>query len=474
MNLEVVIGLEIHAQMNTKSKMFCRCDNDAFGKEPNTLVCPICMGFPGMLPVLSDQVVYKGLKTALALNCSIPELAKFDRKNYFYPDLPKGYQISQFHKPLSLAGYLEVEVEGKTRKIRINRLHIEDDAGKLTHEGGFSYCDYNRSGTPLMEIVTEPDLRSASEAKLFAAELQKVLQYVNTSDADMYKGMMRFDASVSMRPQGEDKLYPRTEIKNLNSFRALESAINFEIKRQTGLWKSGDPQSQGITVGWIDELGKTQFMRAKEGAVDYRYFPEPDLPPLSFKKEEIEKIRQELPELPRARRQRFQNDYQLNDNDLETLTSSKALGDYFEEVVAKSGDLKKSLSFILTFLLKFMKEDSVDVQDLKIKADDLVQLITIINAGTISGNSGKDVILEMYATGKSAAEIIKDKGLQQISNSDELQSICQDIVQNNQKIVEDIRGGKDRAFGALVGQVMAKTKGQANPKMVTEILKGMI
>lgn len=473
--LEVIIGLEVHAQMNTKSKMFCRCDNDAFGKDPNTLVCPICMGFPGMLPALNVEVVNKGVQTALALQCDILPLSKFDRKSYFYPDLPKGYQISQFHKPLSVAGKLDIDLSnGDTKTIRINRLHIEDDAGKLIHEGGFSFCDYNRSGTPLMEIVTEPDMRSPEEAKAFAEILQKLLQYIGSSDADMYKGMMRFDASVSMRPKGEDKLYPRTEVKNLNSFRALESAINYEIRRQTQLWKEGTHQDHDITVGWLDDLGKTHFLRDKEGADDYRYFPEPDLPPLTFTNDYVEQTREGLPELYPAKKKRFEEQYNLSENDLETLTASKDLADYFEKAVQDSGDQKRAQSFILTFLLKFLKEDEKKISECSITVDKLVELIKIINSGEISGNTGKEVIEEMYETGKNASTIIQEKGLKQVSDEGELEGICQNIVNENSKIVEDFKNGKDRAFGALVGKVMAQTKGQANPTIVNDILKKLI
>lgn len=471
---EIVIGLEVHAQVNSLSKLFCRCDNDAFAKDPNTTVCPICMGFPGMLPTLNAGVVKKAIRAALALNCEIPPESSFDRKNYFYPDLPKGYQISQFLRPISQNGYLEVELEDDVKQIRINRLHIEDDAGKLVHEGEYTFADFNRSGSPLMEIVTEPDMRSSKEARAFAETLQQVLQYCDSSDADMYKGMMRFDASVSLRPVGDDKLYPRTEIKNLNSFKALETAIDYEVKRQTKLWEEGTPQEKASTVGWLDDEGKTQFLRAKEGEMDYRYFAEPDIPPLSFTREEIEAIRVEVPELPLSKKKRFVVEYQMNEADARNLTANQNLAEYFEQVVKTSGDSKKALSFILTILLKYINEDQKLITDCPVSAEKMSELIKIVNAGTISANAAKEVLPEMYKSGKSAEQIISEKGLKQISDVGELEKICQEVLDKNPKIVADFKGGKEQAFGALVGQVMGRTKGQANPGVVNEVLRKII
>lgn len=471
---EVIIGLEVHAQVNSKSKMFCRCDNDAFNKEPNSTVCPVCMAFPGMMPSLNEAVVHKALQAALALHCEIPEMCRFDRKNYFYPDLPAGFQTSQFLHPISQNGYLEVEVAGEDKKVRINRLHIENDAGKLVHEGEYTFCDFNRAGSPLMEIVTEPDLRSSKEARAFAEELQKVLQYVNASDADMYKGMMRFDASVSMRPKGEDKLYPRTEIKNLNSFKALESAIDYEVKRQTKLWEEGNPQEKASTVGWLDDQQKTQFMREKQGEMDYRYFPEPDIPPLTFSEEQIAPIRDALPELPLAKRRRFLSEYKVTEDDALTLTEDGALADYFEKVVKETDDIKKAVSFILNILMKYLNDDQAAISDNPVTAERMIELITIVNDGTISGNSAKEVLPEMYSSNKTAPEVIEEKGLKQISDTGELEGMCKEVLAANQKIVDDFKGGKERAFGALVGQVMGKTKGQANPQVVNELLRKLI
>lgn len=471
---EIVIGLEVHAQINSKSKLFCRCDNDAFGKEPNTTVCPICMGFPGMLPSINREAIKKGAQTALALNCDILPLSSFDRKNYFYPDLPKGFQISQFLKPLSENGFVEIDVDGKPRKVGINRVHIEDDAGKLVHEGEFSFVDFNRAGSPLMEIVTEPDMRSAREARVFAENLQKILQFVGSSDADMYKGMMRFDASISMRPYGDKDLYPRTEIKNLNSFKALETALEYEIRRQERLWKEGKPQEQAITVGWRDEEGKTYFLRNKQGEEDYRYFPEPDIPPLTFTDEQVEEIRTTLPELPLQKRKRFLSEYDLNEADSLTLTSDPALADYFEKVATETKDAKKTVSFLLSVLMKYINDDHISIRESKVDEAKLIELITVVNSGDISGNTAKEILPEMYESGKTAAQLIEEKGLKQISDTGALEGICKEILDANPKIVEDFKNGKDKAFGALVGQVMGRTKGQANPKVVNEILRGLV
>ncbi|MFH1546428.1 MAG: Asp-tRNA(Asn)/Glu-tRNA(Gln) amidotransferase subunit GatB, partial [Patescibacteria group bacterium] len=338
MELEAIIGLEIHAQIATKTKMFCSCDNEAFGAEPNSRICPVCTGQPGVLPAPNKKAVELGVKAALALDCEIPQHSKFDRKNYFYPDLPYGYQISQFDEPISQNGKIEIPLNGNRKVIGITRLHLENDAGKLMHVGNFSLCDYNRAGTPLMEIVSEPDLRSAEEARIFAEEVQRILQFVGSSNADMYRGEMRFDASVSLREVGRETLNARAEIKNLNSFKALESAVTFEIERQKKLWAENKKPEQDSTVGWDDEKGETYLMREKESASDYRYFPEPDIPPLEISAKQVEVWRKELPELPLAARERLIQEYAVSEQDSQTLTSSKALLDYFEEVVKISGD----------------------------------------------------------------------------------------------------------------------------------------
>lgn len=483
MELESIIGLEVHAQVATKTGLWCRCSTDDFDAEPNTLVCPVCAGYPGALPVLNKKALELALKAALALNCSIPEHAKFDRKNYFYPDLPMGYQISQYDEPISIGGFLEVDVMGEDgkrgneemkKRIGITRLHLENDAGKLMHEGEWSLVDFNRSGSPLMEIVTDPDLRSPEEAKAFAEELQKVLQTIGSSEANMYKGQMRFDASVSLRPKGEKKLYPRVEIKNLNSFRSLESALHFEIRRLKKLWEEGKAPDKEITVGWIDEEQRTQMLREKESAADYRYFPEPDVPPLKIDRKWIQQLKAEIPELPAVYRERLKSEYGLSEQEAEVAVTQLTLGRFFEEVAKKSGDAKKAKTFVFSVLLAYLKEDGLDVTHAKVQAEHLVELIKVINAGKVSASVAKEVLEETYLTGKDPLVIVKERGLEQVSDAGELEKICEQVLEEHAKIVEDFKNGKDKAFAALVGKVMALTKGKGNPQMVAEILKKRI
>lgn len=480
MELEVIIGLEIHVQVSTKTKMFCRCDNDSWDKEPNINTCPVCMGFPGQLPVINKDAVNKGVKAALALNCKIAEYSKFDRKNYFYPDSPKGFQISQFDEPVSSNGSVEVEImeEGSgMRKIKvgITRLHLEDDAGKLTHVRNGSLVDFNRAGTPLMEIVSDPDLRSASEAAAYAREIQKIVRYVGSSEADMEKGMMRFDASVSLRPKGEGKLYPRAEIKNLNSFKSLENAIEYEIKRQKKEWEENGPMKGAITVGWDEDNGKTFFMREKEESDDYRYFPEPDLPPLHLDKKMVEKFQAEIPELPGVKKMRYMEEFSLNEDDARILSNDLKLAQYFEAVVAKTNNAKRVVSFITTILMKYLKEELIDVDQQKVTAEMMTDLIEMVNSGEISYNAAKgEVFEEMYKTGKFPKEIVEEKGLKQVSDIGAIEETCKKVIEANPGPVEDVRGGKDKAIGFLVGMVMKEMKGQANPQIVNDILKKLI
>lgn len=476
MEFEAVIGLEIHAQISTKTKMFCRCDNDSWDKEPNINTCPVCMGFPGQLPVVNKDAVEKGIRAALALNCEIPQHCKFDRKNYFYPDNPKGYQISQFDEPLSLKGNIDIEFgEGRKLKIGITRLHLEDDAGKLTHVRNGSLLDFNRAGTPLMEIVSDPDMRSAEEAGAYAREIQKIVRYVGSSEADMEKGMMRFDASVSIRPKGETKLYPRAEIKNLNSFRALESAITYEIARQKELWEDGGALKNPVTVGWDDEKGQTFFMRDKEESDDYRYFPEPDIPPLVIDEKTVNKYRAEIPELPNVKKKRYIGDLGLAEDDARILTDELSLASYFEEVVAICGDAKRAVSFINTILMKHLKEELISVNEQKVSAKMMAELIKLVNDGDISMNVAKaEVFDEMYVSGKSAAEIVKEKGLKQVSDSGAIESACKKVIAEHPGPVEDVKAGKEKAIGFLVGMVMKEMKGQSNPQMVNELLKKLL
>lgn len=471
MELEAIIGLEIHAQISSKTKIFSSSSADYFGKEPNVNIDPVCMGMPGQLPVLNEEALQKGIRAAMALNCKVNSYSHFDRKNYFYPDLPKGYQISQFEFPLSEHGFVEIVSGEEKKKIGITRLHLEEDAGKLTHFQGGTLIDFNRAGVGLMEIVSEPDLRSAEEAVAYAKIIQQVLRYMESSDADMEKGMMRFDASVSLRPKGETKLFPRAEIKNLNSFRSLETAIKYEIERQKELWEKGQTPDQNTTVGYDDTSGKTYFMRVKEGSDDYRYFPEPDLPPLVLDEQMLEKIRSELPELPEQKYQRYVQELGLSEAEALFLIEERPVAKFFDQVFRESDDAKKTSSFVLSILVGRLKKDDLKIEESKIKPQQIAALIKMINAGETSMNIAKgDVFEEMYATGEDPAKIIEAKGLKSISSADELEKICQQVIAENQKSVQDYRGGKENAFKALIGQVMKATKGQANPQLANETL----
>lgn len=491
MTFETVIGLEVHAHIKTESKLWCGCSNSDFGAEPNSLVCPVCAGYPGALPVLNEKALELGIKTALALNCEIPEHAKFDRKNYFYPDLPMGYQISQYDQPISKKGFLEITMRencGKCqpcqhgepcekkylKKIGITRLHLENDAGKLMHEGPWTLVDLNRSGSPLMEIVTEPDLRSPEESKIFAGELQKVLQTIGASEASMYKGQMRFDASISLRPVGETKLYPRIEIKNLNSFKALEAALTYEMEQQKRLWQEGKIHDHEITVGWIDEEQRTKVMRDKETAADYRYFPEPDVPPLELDPEWVAQLQKQIPELPEALRTRLMKEYGMSGEEAEIAITAPTLRLFFEAVAQATGDHKRTRSFVFSVLLAHLNEDFLDVSQCKVKEDHLIRLITEVRDGKISAIAAKEVLEETYLMGKDPLIIIKERGLEQVSDSAELEKVCEQVVRENPKPIEDYKKGKEKAFAALVGKVMGYMKGKANPNLVSEILRKKI
>lgn len=473
---ETVIGLEIHVEIGTQSKMFCGCSARAFNAEPNQNTCPVCMGFPGQLPVINREAVRYGVLTALALNCDIPRFSKFDRKNYFYPDLPKGFQISQYDKPISLNGHLTITIDGADREIRITRLHLEDDAGKLTHIEGGTLCDYNRSGIGLMEIVSEPDIRTSAEAVAYAKEVQSIVRYVGASEADMEKGMMRFDASVSLRPAGETKLYPRAEIKNLNSFRSLQSAIEFEVTRQKKLWEANKYQSSDITVGWSDEKQATYFMRDKEGADDYRYFPEPDLPPLIVEQAMVSELCAQLPELPRARRMRYIRDFGISEAEAYLLSDDKVLADYFERVLAcTTYEPKKAASFICTVVLRYLNDDARGIAECPVNSEQLGGLLTAVATGRISNNMAKgEVFEEMYLKGSSADEVITNKGLAQVSDTAPIEEACRQIIADNADTVADYKAGKTKVFGFLVGKAMAQMKGKANPQLVNDIMKRLV
>lgn len=472
---ETVIGLEIHAELSTKTKLFCSCDNDSFNKEPNINVCPICMGFPGMLPVTNADALQKAITTSLAISCNISQKSKFDRKNYFYPDLPSGYQISQYDEPIGLEGFIEITIGDKIKKIKIIRLHLENDAGKLSHTSGSTLLDFNRAGTPLVEIVSYPDISNAEEAKIYAENIQKILRYCGSSDADMEKGMMRFDASVSIRPVGESKLYPRAEIKNLNSFRSLETAINYESQRQIDLWENGEPLKGDMTVGWDEESNTTKILRDKESAADYRYFPEPDLPPLSISEQLIDECRKTLPELPMARQKKFIEKYGLNMSEAIFYTEDKTIADYFEDLAVKSGNPSLANSFLGSILIKKLYDAKIEIQKSPISSENLAELIKLIDSGMISNNIAKTEVLdEMFISGKNPNNIVKEKSLSQISDISELEDLCKKIISENNKIVDDIKGGQSKAIGALVGAVIKASKGKANPKIVNDILNKLL
>ncbi len=471
-DLKPKIGLEIHVELKTRSKMFCDCKNDPDTTEPNSNICPICLGFPGTLPKANKRAIEWTIKTALALNCKIASQTKFDRKNYFYPDLPKGYQISQYDLPISDDGFLEID----DKKIGITRVHLEEDTAKLLHpeaadlphqQAGYSLVDFNRSGVPLMEIVTEPDIESAGQAKEFAQKLRLILRYLGVSSADMEKGQMRVEANVSISKDGKEGT--KVEVKNLNSFRSVEKAIDYEIDRQKDLLKSDEKIIQE-TRGWHDTKQITFSQRTKETASDYRYFPEPDLPPQVFKSAGIEKIKQTLPELPDQKIDRFVSDLKLNLNDAKVLVSNFQLASFFEEVVAEKTKPQKAANWILTELKGRLNKAGKTISENKIKPKDLANLILKIESGKISTKIAKDVLDIMVKSGKAPDEIVKNAELQVISGEKELEEICNEIISENSKVVKDFQKGKTQALQFLIGQAMQKTKGRANPKMVVQIL----
>lgn len=474
MEYEPVIGLEIHCRMSTKTKMFCRCSNIIFNEPPNSHVCPICMGFPGMLPLINEEAVKKAIKGALALGCSIPEFSKMDRKSYFYPDLPKGYQISQYDLPISEKGKVTIQLsDGSVKDIGITRLHIEDDAGKLTHTNGSTLVDFNRSGTPLMEIVSDPDIRSVEEASAYARQLQKVMRYVDASDADMEKGQMRFDINVSIRPKGQKEFGTKSEVKNLNSFRSLEKAIAYEIKRQTELIENGGKVIQE-TRGWDDEKEITVEQRTKEEAADYRYFPEPDIPPIVVTKEMIEEIKKEIPELHTAKADRYQSELKLPAQDANQLAGDANLAAYYEKALAISNEAKKTANWLLSELLGLLKSKGLTIQESNLSAENLGKLVKLIEDGMITGKIAKDIFIEVYEGNLDPEKVVEEKGLKVMEDTGELEKICQEVIDKNPQTVADFKGGKEKALGGLVGQVMGATKGTANPKSVNEILRKLL
>jgi aspartyl-tRNA(Asn)/glutamyl-tRNA(Gln) amidotransferase subunit B len=474
---EAVIGLECHAQLLTKSKLFCSCST-AFGEAPNANTCPVCLGLPGALPVLNRVAVAMAVKAALGLNCKVNTDSQWSRKNYFYPDLPKGYQISQYDRPLAQHGFIEIDVNGTRRKIGVQRIHMEEDAGKSLHEGlpdssRFTYLDFNRSGVPLVEIVTGPDIRSSAEAYDYLSRLKEILEYLDVNDGNMEEGSLRCDANVSVRKTGDSKFGTRTELKNINSFRFVQKAIDFEVNRQIEVLESGGRVVQETRL-WNSDEERTVSMRSKEEAHDYRYFPDPDLPLLTIDSDWIETIRRSMPELPEARRQRFVKEYALSEYDAGILTATRALADLFEEAAKLSGQAKIAANWIMGDLLRFYKDGNVDLKDLSsspVTPKMLAGMIALVEKGTISGKIAKTVMEEMYRSGKDPHRIIEEQGLVQISNTDEIEKIIEKVIGENPKPVEQYRLGKTGNLGFFVGQVMKATGGRANPQTVNEILK---
>ena len=467
---EVVIGLEVHAELSTKTKIFCSCPT-TFGAEPNTHICPICTAMPGTLPVLNEKVVEYAVKAGLATNCTISKDSKNDRKNYFYPDLPKAYQISQFDKPLCEHGYIEIEDdEGNKKKVRLLRIHIEEDAGKLNHNefGVGSLVDLNRAGVPLIEMVSEPDIRSSKEAEQYLRKIKSILEYIEVSDCKMQEGSLRADVNVSVRKKGAKEFGTRTEMKNMNSFRAIVRAIEYEKDRQIEVLEEGGKVEQE-TLRWDDINGRTSSMRDKEDAQDYRYFPDPDLVAIRLSDEYVEDIRKALPELPESRRDRYIKEYNLSEKDAKLLTASKYLSNLFEGALAICGNAKAVANWILSDISRILNEKELEPENVPFTAEQLAKMIELIDKGTISSAIAKKVLTELFENPKDPEVIIKEKGWIQISDEGAIKEVVMKILENNPQSVADFKGGKDKALGFLVGQAMKETKGKANPQMLNKM-----
>ena len=475
MNYEAVIGLEVHAQLLTDTKIFCGC-RASYGDEPNTNVCPVCLGMPGALPVLSRKALEFAILAAIALECKVNSRSIFARKNYFYPDLPKGYQISQFDEPLAVDGRLEIELEnGEKKTVRINRLHMEEDAGKNLHEGfndsaRFSYIDMNRCGIPLIEIVSEPDIRTPEEASVYLQEIRKILRYIGVCDGNMEEGSLRCDANMSIRPVGTQPLGVKTEVKNMNSFRSVRNAIAFEIDRQIKLLNDGGRITQETRL-WNQASNKTIAMRSKEQSHDYRYFPEPDLTPVLIDNKMIQTITARIPELPGEKKDRFVKDYQIPRYNAQVLTESKALAGYFETACKHGGNPSGISNWILSELLRELKQDKIEIEDCLIKPEYVSELVVLIEKGTISGKMGKDVFARMYKTGAPPSAIVEEQGMVQVKDEGQIAGVIDKVLEENPDQVKAWAGGKEQLFGFFVGQIMKASGGKANPGMVNSLLK---
>lgn len=471
MEYEAVIGMEVHVEINSKSKVFCACATD-FNAPPNTNVCPICLGMPGALPVLNRDMVDKSIAVGLALNCTISRWSKMDRKNYFYPDLAKNYQISQYDLPLCHGGYLDVDVDGEIRRIGITRAHIEEDTARNTHTlgGGQSGVDFNRCGLPLLEIVTEPDIRSAKEAYAYLTALKQILQYLNVSDCNMEEGSLRAEANISIRPKGTEKFGVKTEVKNVASFSGVQKAIEYEIIRQEKVLRDGGAIEQE-TRGWDADRGITFSQRKKESAHDYRYFPEPDLPPIVVDAAWEDRIRQQLPELPMARRLRFEKQFELSAYDAHVLTLSKSSADYFEATVGTGADPKKAANWIMVELQALLSAAKQEIQACNVTPEAMAALLKLMDTGVINGKIAKDVLADMFASGKAAETIVEEKGLNQISDAGAIEAAVRQVIEANPEQVAQFKSGKDKVFGYFVGQVMKATRGKGNPQLINDILR---
>ena len=471
MDYETVIGLEVHAQLLTESKMFCSCSTDYVNAPPNTHVCPICLGMPGTLPVINKKAVEYTIMTALALNCTIAQYTKFDRKNYFYPDMMKNYQISQYDAPIGLNGRMSIEGNGHPKKVALTRVHLEEDVAKLWHRGNYSLVDVNRSGVPLMEIVSEPEISSAEEARDYLVRLRTILRYLGVSTGNMEEGSFRCDANISIRPAGSSKLSSKIEVKNMNSFKAVYQAMKYESERQRRVIEEGGTLVQE-TRGWVDEKGVTVSQRSKEYADDYRYFPEPDLPPLVLDRAWVEEIKARLPELPQARKERFQAQYDLPLYDATILTSSRAMADYFENCLKLTGTdrAKKVSNWLLGDFSRLLHATNSEVENTRVSPEMMVELLDLVDNATISGPAAKTVFSEMFYTGKKASAVVAEKKLSQLSDAAELRGIVRKVLEDNPKAVADYKAGKEQALTFLTGQTQRATRGTANPSVVKEIL----